>query len=398
MFALSGLAGVARKTQSVIKGEVVKLIREGLRAASGNMEVQMDYVTFHESIVSKYKIDLIGWPLAPERFKNPTHLGTPELRIIHTALTSNPRTMFWIPLSDQEVTARADIRTAFKERGEPIPLYIPTVIPSRLQSPDTLTSTNTPGATSTSLPPPSTPLTPAVQSTSPTSATPSALHRPTTPAPSNPTTNQATRPNSPSNDFGHDFTGDDADWNNTGDPDVVRPLSPSPSLLPHSSSHRVSSQVAPPAAYGPTATSTIVGPITKPKTLVKLKLTGTVTNAVVSATSATEQAVPAPPKKKSKAKKASTSALSESQAEEVPPGLSPDVAPEPAIAPSTSKKSKRKAAPTPEPVEGKKQPGRKRVRTNRETEGKENDVSVLAAIAADPGHVDPPKKRRRVAE
>ncbi|KAJ7757676.1 hypothetical protein B0H14DRAFT_3598809 [Mycena olivaceomarginata] len=87
-----------------LKSEIRDGVHSGLVTITGRPTIRMDYIYYKESIVLKYGIELIGWPL--EHFVNPSDLSSslPILTQVRDALKNG--TCKWVKLSPADRKAR----------------------------------------------------------------------------------------------------------------------------------------------------------------------------------------------------------------------------------------------------------------------------------------------------
>lgn len=118
-----------------MKNTVVDLINKGLAAITGKKKVPMHYETYHNHVVLKHKVHLVGWPLCTAtRWKNPSWLRVPELHTVLRCLTASPPTLFWVPLSTEEIDSTIAARDEYTQRDEVPPQYISTVVKASASS------------------------------------------------------------------------------------------------------------------------------------------------------------------------------------------------------------------------------------------------------------------------
>ncbi|KAG9025564.1 hypothetical protein FRB95_010051 [Tulasnella sp. JGI-2019a] len=97
------VAGSAHKTYDLMKVKVGTLLLAQLCSVSGYPKVKMNYVRYLEMTSIAYGVDLKYWPL--KAMANLTKLSWEAVRKLHTCLTADPPTTYFIKLKQSGVNA-----------------------------------------------------------------------------------------------------------------------------------------------------------------------------------------------------------------------------------------------------------------------------------------------------
>ncbi|KZT31572.1 hypothetical protein SISSUDRAFT_1067654 [Sistotremastrum suecicum HHB10207 ss-3] len=114
MFSLQGLTKNANDRKSAAKSAVIAQVKEGLIKITGDKDARMEWERYHEKIVLKRRVRLVGWPF---KSFSPQVLGIKDLDIALKALTSDPPTCFWQPMTPEQVEAATQKRNEEVETG-----------------------------------------------------------------------------------------------------------------------------------------------------------------------------------------------------------------------------------------------------------------------------------------
>ncbi|KAF8518835.1 hypothetical protein BU17DRAFT_90632 [Hysterangium stoloniferum] len=109
-------SGSPQENLQTMRADCTRLIIEGLRVVLNIKNVTMSYIKYDCNIVSKYKVELVGWP-ASIKFANPSEIGTiDKIRTLRQALRVGD--CKWIAQSQRQQAAHMEKLTVKEAAGE----------------------------------------------------------------------------------------------------------------------------------------------------------------------------------------------------------------------------------------------------------------------------------------